>query len=220
MINHFAVAAMSVLTAIALATVVHALIVMVVVGIRRPRAINSGGVLAPVTWFRPLKAGVPDLHAKLLSFMEAVQPGDQILFGVDPDSEAARIVADLSHGHGGFVQVIACRKGAAKNPKVSKLVQLAPAARHELWLIADGESLIDRNFANTFRREWRGADVDVLTAGYRFIGTDHWPQRLDAMSTVLTLWPGLELIRTFGKIRFTLGACTGVRRADIEANGG
>jgi ceramide glucosyltransferase len=97
---------------------------------------------------------------------------------------------------------------------------MTPLARHKHWIVADSEALIDAAFADAFRNEWIGSDAEVLTAGYRFAGTGELTQRLDAMSTILSLWPGLELVRAFGKINFTLGACTGFRRTDLEAIGG
>src|SRR6188768_4033305 len=42
--------------------------------------------LPPVTFFRPIKAGVPDLFTKLTTLVEAMQPDDQLLLGVEPGS--------------------------------------------------------------------------------------------------------------------------------------
>ena len=42
--------------------------------------------LPPVTFFRPLKPGVPDLFTKLMTLAEAMQAGDQLLLGVEPGS--------------------------------------------------------------------------------------------------------------------------------------
>jgi ceramide glucosyltransferase len=40
------------------------------------------------------------------------------------------------------------------------------------------------------------------------------------LPVIQTLWPGLELVRRFSRARFTLGACTAVRRSDVEGIGG
>jgi hypothetical protein len=138
---------------------------------------------------------------------------------VDPGSEADEIARELAGSSSQNVRVIECRKGAAKNPKVSKLLQIAEFTRHEHWIILDSEAIIGPAFASAFRSEWQQTGADLITAGYRFSGTANLPQRLDAMSTVLTLWPGLEIVRAFGTMRFTLGACTGVRRSDLQAIG-
>jgi len=217
----FAHALLAGLTVIVITTFVHALLVIFVVAWRRLSRRHFEADLRPVTWFRPLKADVGDLKSKLSSFLRSsVAEGDQVLFGVDAGSEAAEVAADLARDFPDIVQVIECRPGAARNPKASKLLQMAPSARHESWIIADAEALFDPAFATAFRREWHQSQADVLTAGYRFTGTGNWPQQLDAMSTVLTLWPGLELVRMFGTVRFTLGACTALRRSDLEAIGG
>ena len=59
-----------------------------------------------------------------------------------------------------------------------------------------------------------------MTAGYRFVNLATWPQRLDAAAALLGLWPGLAAVREFGRVNFTLGACTGFRRGDVESVGG
>ena len=110
--------------------------------------------------------------------------------------------------------------GAALNPKISKLVQMEAHARHEHWLLSDSEAMLDAEFLAAFRDEWAASGADVLTAGYRFRNLRTWPQRLDAAAVLLTLWPGLAMVRRHGTVRFTLGACTALRRSDVAAVGG
>ena len=110
--------------------------------------------------------------------------------------------------------------GAALNPKISKLVQMEAHARHEHWLLSDSEAMLDAEFLAAFRDEWAASGADVLTAGYRFRNLRTWPQRLDAAAALLTLWPGLAMVRRHGTVRFTLGACTALRRSDLAAVGG
>ena len=62
--------------------------------------------------------------------------------------------------------------------------------------------------------------ADALTAGYRFVNLATWTQRLDAAAALLGLWPGLAILQHYKRIHFTLGACTGLRRGDLEAVGG
>ncbi len=173
----------------------------------------------PVTFFRPLKAGVPDLAAKLGALVRAARPGDQVLIGVEAGSpEAAAAEAVRLENPELEIAVVPCQPGGASNPKVAKLLGMEPQARHEHWILSDSEALIDAEFLTAFRREWRRCDV--LTAGYRFRGMATWPQRLDAAAVLLGLWPGLAVLKTAGPLRLTLGACTGFRRADLQAVGG
>lgn len=177
--------------------------------------------LPPLTFLRPLKVGVPALREKLDALAAALRPGDQLVLGADEGSAEMGVCSAL---RAAFPQsdivVVTCRPGAALNPKISKLVQMTPHARHAHWLLSDSEALLDAAWLDAFRREWLASGADVLTAGYRFVNLATWPQRLDAAAALCALWPGLALVRRFGRVDFTLGACTALRRADVESVGG
>jgi ceramide glucosyltransferase len=175
--------------------------------------------LPSVTFLRPLKAGVPDLFGKLVTLARALRPGDQLVIGATPDSAELVAAEALRRSFPELdIAVVPCAPGGAVNPKIAKLVQMEPLARHEHWILSDSEAITDVDFMSAFRREW--TRCDVLTAGYRFRGVTTWPQRLDAVAALLALWPGLAMLRAFGRVRLTLGACTGFRRGDVQAVGG
>ena len=97
---------------------------------------SSPGDLPPVTLLRPLKAGVPALRAKLDALIAAMHPGDQLILGADDGSvEMGVCVALRDSFPKREIVVVACRSGAALNPKISKLVQMTPHARHGHWLL-------------------------------------------------------------------------------------
>lgn len=178
----------------------------------------------PVTFLRPLKRGVPELREKLESLVLATGERDQIVIGVDAGSDEAALAGEVrARFPGRDIVVVPCAlraAGAALNPKISKLVQMEAHARHEHWLLSDSEAMLDAEFLAAFRGEWAASGADVLTAGYRFRNLRTWPQRLDAAAVLLTLWPGLAMVRQRGTVRFTLGACTAMRRSDVAAVGG
>ena len=185
-----------------------------------PPAVTEA-VLPPLTLLRPLKAGVPALRAKLDALVEAMRPGDQLVLGVDESAEEMGVCAALRAAFPEHeIIVVSCRAGAALNPKISKLVQMTPHARHAHWVLSDSEAQIDAAWLGAFRGEWLASGADVLTAGYRFVNLTTWPQRLDAAAALFELWPGLAMVRRFGRVNFTLGACTAFRRADVESVGG
>ena len=95
---------------------------------------------------------------------------------------------------------------------------MEPLARHEHWILSDSEAVIDADFLEAFRREW--ARCDVLTAGYRFSRIATWPQRLDAAAALLTLWPGLAVLRASGRVRSHARRLHGISPGDVEAVGG
>lgn len=182
---------------------------------------ESGGPLEPVTFFRPLKRGVPQLREKLETLLQASEVQDQILLGVDPGSEEEAISEELRRTFPERdIAVVPCDPERAVNPKISKLVQMAPLARHATWLLSDSEMVLSPDFLVALRAEWQTADVAALTTAYRFINATSWPQRCDALGILLGLWPGISLVRRYGRVNFTLGACTLFRREALLAIGG
>ena len=172
----------------------------------------------PLTLWRALKGGVPDLAGKIEALVRGSRACDQILLGADAGSAELATCDSLRARHRDrLIAVVACERDSAPNPKISKFIQMAPHAQHAHWLLTDSEAMPDADFIEHFRREWHASGADVQTAGYRFANLRTWPQILDASPALLTLWPGLMLA---GKITFTLGACTGVKAADIHCIGG
>jgi len=185
--------------------------------LRAPAAEESADT-PPLTLWRALKGGVPDLDGKLEALVSGSRAKDQILLGADPGSAELALCEALRTRHPGRqIDIVACERDRAPNPKISKFIQMAPLARHAHWLLTDSEAMPDADFIDRFRREWSTSGADVQTAGYRFANLCTWPQILDASPALLTLWPGLMLA---GHITFTLGACTGVKAEDIRAIGG
>ena len=175
----------------------------------------------PITFFRPLKRGVPRLREKLEMLVQSSLVEDQVLFGVDPGSEEETICEEVRRAFPERdVAVVRCEPGRAVNPKISKLVQMAPLARHASWLLSDSEMILSPEFLGTLRAEWQAEKVAALTTAYRFVNSQSWPQRCDALGVLLGLWPGISLVRRYGQVSFTLGACTLFQREVLQAIGG
>lgn len=175
----------------------------------------------PVTFFRPLKRGVPRLREKLEMLVQSSMAQDQVLFGVDPGSEEETICEEVRRAFPERdIALVRCEPGRAVNPKISKLVQMVPLARHSSWLLSDSEMILTPDFLEALRSEWQAENVAALTTAYRFVNAVSWPQRCDALGVLLGLWPGIALVRRYGRVNFTLGACTLFRREALLAIGG
>ncbi len=184
----------------------------------RVPAIPENADTPPLTLWRALKGGVPDLDGKLEALVRGSRAGDQILLGADAGSTEFAACQALRTRHSErLISVVACERDRTPNPKISKFIQMAPLAKHAHWLLTDSEAMPDADFIESFRREWHASRADVQTVGYRFANLRNFPQALDACPALLTLWPGLMLA---GKITFTLGACIGVKADDIHSIGG
>ena len=208
------------LAAVCLAGIVYAMLAVVCVDDWRSGEL-ADAECPHLTLLRPIKAGVPNLRERLTELARAVRAGDRLVLGVDDGSSEAEVADSVRAAIGDReIVVVRCRAGAALNPKISKLMQMDSAAAGEHLVLSDSEARIDSAWLDAFRHEWAGSGADVLTCGYRFAGARSWAQALDAAPALFSLWPGLLLVRRFGRMDFTLGACTGLRRADLAKAGG
>ena len=184
--------------------------------------VDAHGTLPAVTFFRPLKPDVPDLKNRLREFIRtSVSKEDQAIIGVAEDSPELEIAQWLATEFPDrAIEVIGCKSDLLPNPKVSKLVQMALFAQHERWIIMDSEFIPEPNWVEAFRREWHSSRVDTITAGYRFVGMKSFPECLDAIGALQTLWPGLAVLEQQRKPAPLLGAVIGTTREDVEAVGG
>lgn len=182
----------------------------------RPELAQSSS--APLTFWRALKPGVPNLGAKLDALVSSSRPEDQILIGVDADTPDATFCEEWRQRHAERdIAIVHCAPQRAKNPKLSKFLQMRPAARHSPWLLTDSEATLTPEFVEQIRAEWEETGADALTAGYRFVGLQSVWEWLDTLPAALTLWPGLMMVK---RLNFTLGACTSLRAEDLDSIGG
>jgi ceramide glucosyltransferase len=87
-------------------------------------------------------------------------------------------------------------------------------------LLSDSEVILPDGFLDALRAEWQTEALAALTTAYRFVNLVSWPQRCDAMGVLIGLWPGIALVRRYGSVGFTLGACTLFHRDSLAAIGG
>ena len=173
---------------------------------------------APITFWRALKSGMPDLVEKLDAFARSTRPEDQLLIGVDGESpDHALCLRWRAHHADRDIHIVSCEPGCAKNPKISKFCQMRPHARHEHWLLIDSEALLTPETTEALRAEWLNSGADTFTAGYRFCKIRSATAWLDTLPAAITLWPGLMMVP---RLTFTLGACVGVKARDVNELGG
>lgn len=192
------------------------------------------GELPPVVFLRPVKRGVPQLEEKAQRLIAAARPGDWVVFVVDTPEDAAACRAACRFAcEGVHTEVLPMQLNLTGvwNPKIAKLILLTASLGSnapEHWILSDCEAVPDPSFMNRFRQEWaaleRRCPTALLTAGYRFTGATRFFQQLDQFPSLLTLWPGLAVSEWADRgkkgLGFTLGACTGLRKRDLQVIGG
>ncbi len=191
------------------------------VGAGSDGAAGSDPPLEPVAFLCPLKPGERSLARRMERFLDGIEPGDRVVFGAS--DARSRALCERLIGKFPGVDIV-CPPvpagGNNLNPKVGKLVHLAPFAGHDRWIVLDSDGRAGGEFLRGFRRDWQAAGTTAFSAPYVFGAGGGCVARMDAAATELSLWPGVAMLRAFGRVDFLTGACMAVRGSTVAGLGG
>lgn len=180
------------------------------------------GVRPPVTVLKPLHGDEPLLEEALASLCAQDYPGLQVVFGVqDPADPALRTVRRLRARYPALdVAVVVNAAQHGLNRKVSNLINMYPAAKHGLIMIADSDIHAEPGYLDQVVAALQAPGVGVVTtlyAGLRSNGS--LVARLGAAGINHGFLPGNLLARALGR-QDCLGATMALRRETLERAGG
>lgn len=188
---------------------------------RRPRAALSEGPWPGVTVFKPVKGLEAATPECLESFVHQDYHPVQILFGVpDPNDPALPFLEKLQKVSLHEVQVMVCPEKLGQNPKVSILRQLEPYARHPIWVVADSDVKVDRDFLRLAVGALLKKGVGLISCPYRAGEARTWGARLEALTISADFIPSVAVAHYVEGIRFALGAAMVFRREALSRIGG
>jgi ceramide glucosyltransferase len=194
-------------------------------GTRRRR--GSGAASAqqplPVTVLKPLCGAEPGLDRSLRSFCEQEYPGGvQIVFGVQhPADPALAVLEGLKRDYPRLeltVVVDPTRHGASA--KVSNLINMMRAARHDWLVLADSDVRVPPGYLTAVAAPLADPGVGIVTCPY------HGVPRPGLWSLLGTLFvndwfiPSVRVAALFGSRAFAFGATIAMRREALDAIGG
>jgi len=187
---------------------------------------NPATTTAPLPGISLLKpiGSVDDFTLKCLaSWIDAGYPGDrELLLGVDATKgdDAARLERLLATNDNANARVIRCVGGRAANPKVSKLLELLPAARHEVLLISDADVLVESDFLIRFTGEFLQSEAALSCCLYRLQGGSGLAQKLESSANNIEFWSQVAQAGSMSAVDFALGAAMILKRDALESIGG
>ena len=122
----------------------------------------------PVTMLKPLYGAEPLLYEALRSFCVQDYPAYQVVFGVrhthDPALETvARLRAELPHVD---IEVVIDATLHGANRKVSNLINMERAARHELYVISDSDMHVNSDYLRRVVAEFDHPNTGLVTSLY------------------------------------------------------
>ncbi len=183
----------------------------------------SESQLPPVSILKPLKGVDPGIWESFCSHCEQEYPQFQLIFGVsDPGDPAIEVVRKLQAKYPQrTIELMVCARVLGTNIKVSNLVQMLPAARHELLLVNDSDIRVSPDYLRKVIPPLADASVGLVTCLYRGVASPTLGSHLEAVGISTDFVPGVLSARFLEKgLRFGLGSTLAFRRRDLEAIGG
>jgi ceramide glucosyltransferase len=218
--------------------------------LRAPGTLAGGGAVLPVSVLKPLHGNEPLLEEALASICRQDVPVWQVVFGVqDPADTALPVVRRLQARFPACdIAVVIDPTPHGPNRKVANLINMLPAAKHDVLVIADSDLHVAADYLRRLAaallepgtglvttlysglphharpsRKGTGSDAmpapSPLAGGKKELLPRHLASSLGAIQINQYFLPGALLARAIGR-QDCLGASMALRRETLERIGG
>jgi len=176
----------------------------------------------PVTILKPLCGMEHELYENLRSFCEQDYPDYQLIFCVrdanDPSISIVRgIMAEFSRLD---IALIVDGSVHGANLKVSNLLNMMSAVKHEILVIADSDMRVGSDYLATIVAPFETTSTGAVTCLYQATPAATWASRLAAMHINADFLPSVLVASALSDIQYCFGATMAVRRTALDAIGG
>jgi ceramide glucosyltransferase len=179
---------------------------------------------SPVTILKPLYRGEPGLQENLESFFaQDFNAPVQIVFGVHDEADPAiAVVRALQAKYPQFdTCIVADAALYGANAKVSNLINMLPAAKHDLLVLSDSDIKVPRNWLSQVTGALATPGVGVVTCLYKGEAGAKgvWPV-LAAMGTSYDFLPNVVTGVSLGLAKPCMGSTIAFTRDVLRRIGG
>ena len=179
---------------------------------------------APVTILKPLYLGEPGLEENLESFFaQDFDAPIQIVFGVHDEADpATQIVRALQAKYPGLdTCIVADNALYGGNAKVSNLINMLPAAKHDILVLSDSDIRVPNNWLSEVTGALAKPGVGLVTCLYKGEAgvTGLWPM-LAAMGTSYDFLPNVVTGVSLGLAEPCMGSTIALTRDVLNRIGG
>jgi len=211
-----AIGSLSVAAAYALLAVVAAVIW------RLPRRPLTLATPPPVTILKPLCGAEPGLYANLRSFCQQDYPEFQVIFGIADETDPACAVARRLGAEfpALAIDVVIDPRIHGSNGKISNLINMLPAARHDLLVMSDSDCAVGPDYLDRVTGPLQNSSVGLVTCIYRGMPAGSIWSRIGAMYINEWYVPQVLLAWLFGHQGYVSGQTIALRRATLADIGG
>lgn len=174
-----------------------------------------------VSILKPICGLDEDADENLASFCQQDYPEYQIIFAVrDSTDPSIEVVQKLMHQFPEReIELIVSDRAIGVHPKVNNLANAATKAKYDLWLVADSDIRVGKDYLQQVVQPFQNADVGVVTCMYRSL-VRGWVTRLEAIVTATDFHPGVLVARKLEGISFAFGQTIAIRQTVLEKIGG
>jgi ceramide glucosyltransferase len=214
------------LATVAVAGAVYALLAACLVGRFMQKPQSGGHHHSAVTILKPLHRGEPDLSRNLETFFAQRYEGPvQIVFGVHDQSDpAVSVVRALQQKYPHLdTAIIADTALYGANAKISNLINMLPAARHDTLILSDSDIAVGPLWLAEVTAALARPGVGIVTCLYTgepaMDGHPLWSS-LSAMGTSYTFLPNAVLGTSLGLAAPCFGSTIALKRQTLDEVGG
>ena len=188
------------------------------------RSARVGAPRAPdVTILKPLHGIEPKLYKNLASFCDQRYAGQiQIVCGVASAADAAIAVVDrLAAVFPAIdVKLVVDPRSHGANRKISNLINMMPAARHDVMVICDSDIAVGPEYLKTVAAHLGEPGVGLVTCLYRGAAATGFWSRLAAAQIDYHFLPSVLVGLKLGLAAPCFGSTMALRRSTLAAIGG
>jgi ceramide glucosyltransferase len=190
---------------------------------RRGSPTEQGGAWPPpVSLLKPLCGAEPGLYEQLRSFVRQDHADFQVIFGVRDRADPACVVVDRLMAEFPLlpIELVINPQLHGSNFKVSNLINMLPAARHDILVMADSDATVKPDYLTYVCSHLADPRVGLVTCAYQGIPTNSIWSRLGAMYVNEWYMPSVLLTALFGYQGYVSGQTVCIRRATLDQIGG
>lgn len=174
-----------------------------------------------VTLLKPLCGADSDTYLNLLSFCQQDYPHYQIVFAVqdlaDPSVEVVQKL--MQNFPEQDIQLVVSNQAVGSNPRVNHWANAAAVAKYGLWVLADDDIRVGKDYLQRIVQPFRYPGVGVVTCPYRS-QAQGWVAILEALGAATELHPNALVARRLEGIHFALGSTIAIRKDLLDKLGG
>ena len=188
--------------------------------IKRPHI--PSGFTPAVTIFKPICGLEQGMDDNLRSFCEQDYPEYQIIFGLHGnDDDAIPVIRKIIEDYPQLdLEIIIDARLHGSNHKISNLINMFPAAKHEILVVSDSDMRVRKNYLHDVVAPFANAANGAVTCLYSGRTDDGVPSKLNAMFINEWFLPSVLISDALKDISYCLGATMAVRRKILTDFGG